>query len=196
MRSSDSAGAKKLVDHDGRAFVGAPLCSQCHKSRAAARSLAEKGVLVVSRSFQIKTHHPPGRRMRANSARRAVKSNQCAAWAAVTKSTEAERSIVFSAVPATDTSRLDPRDFELLNAHFAHWPHWARRQRQNCHFPKGGGEHACAGRDVGDDVTRPQSAFGAKQVENFRWISRAIADVVLHPIRKTGCWRLTHRSLV
>src|SRR5208282_2494432 len=63
-----------------------------------------KGVVEVRRSFHISTHHPSGLRMRTNSARARARSNQCAACAAVTKSTEADPSVVSSAVPATDTS--------------------------------------------------------------------------------------------
>ena len=83
-----------------------------------------------------------------------------------------------------------------MGAHFAHLQVGFDGKHGISVLQKKTGKHAGAGSDVGDDVTRLQSAFAAKKVQNFRRISRTIADVVLHPIGKTSRWRLAHRSSV
>jgi hypothetical protein len=83
-----------------------------------------------------------------------------------------------------------------MDAHFAHFRVGFDGENGIPVLQKKAGKHACPGSDVSDDVTRLQSAFGAKKVKNFGRISRAIADVILHPIGKASRWRLTHRSLV
>ena len=59
----------------------------------------------MRRSFQMRTTHPSAFRIRANSVRARSRSNQCAACAAVTKSTDPEGRVVSSAVPAIDVKR-------------------------------------------------------------------------------------------
>ena len=83
-----------------------------------------------------------------------------------------------------------------MDAGFAHFRVGFDRKNGIPVFQQHAGKHTGAGSDVSDDVTRLQSAFGAKQVENFRRISGSIADVILHPIGKTSRWRLSHCSLV
>jgi hypothetical protein len=85
---------------------------------------------------------------------------------------------------------------KLLNAHLAHFPVRLDCKHGVSILQKQLREHACARGDVRHHVTRPQSALSAKQLQNFRRIPRPIANVILHPIRKTGRWRLRHRFLV
>src|SRR5258708_13154010 len=79
-----------------------------------------------------------------------------------------------------------PIGFELMHAHLTHFRVRFDSKNGIPVFQEKPGKHALAESDVSDDVTRLQSAFGTKQVEDSGRKSGACADVVLHPIPKTS----------
>jgi len=85
--------------------------------------------------------------------------------------------------------------FELVGAPFAHF-RVGLDGKNEFRSPKVAGKYARARSNISDDVIRLQSALGAQQIENFRRISRPIADVILHPIGKTRRRIFRHCSLV
>jgi hypothetical protein len=184
---------KKLVNNDGRAFVPHLLI---------VGGVGQQQLLVVLQKRSARSaplipyQHAPSARPK-NADKLSTSARQVEPMRRLSSGDEINRSGPQRSFFRNSRNRGHLLvGYKSVNAHLAHFPVRLDRKYRVPILQKQSREHACTCGDVRHDMTGPQSALSAKQLQNFRRISRPIADVILHPIRKTSRWRLRHRSLV
>ncbi len=146
----------------------------------------------VGEALVPQKHQPSaGLQNAANSRRARSRSNQCAAWAAVTKSTLCigQRGRLRRSRHAGELRKRPPAAALRPGAS----RRWARRRRRGCHSPA-----ACASRCPCPRRCRQPHAAGPsphsslQRSQSFRRISRPVADIVFYAIGETagsvGSW--------